>query len=103
MGRAITPFRRGKIAAVRGLHLSSTPITDLSISSQISLQPLDDIRLFYLQIEAVSIIDYDPGKLISPEITAWPVQLPDSDAGYQMLETFGHGVLQGGRFQPKEE
>gem|GEM_PF-1593373 len=103
MGRAISPLRRGKIAAVRGLRLSSTPISDFPNWSQISLQPMTDIRLFYLQIEAVSIVDYNPGKLISPEITALPIQLPDSDAGYQMLEAFGHGVAQGGRFQPKVE
>ena len=103
MARAVSPFRRGKIAAVRGLHPSSVPISEFPVRSQLSLQPLTDIRLFYLQIEAVPLIDYDPGKLISPEITTWPVQLPDSDTGYQMLEAFGPGLPQGGRLQPDVE
>ena len=88
---------------MRGLRLSSIPISEFPHPSQISLQPITDIRLFYLQIEAVPLVDYDPGKLISPEVTAWPVQLPDSDAGYQMLENFYPGLLHGGRFQPKAE
>jgi len=104
MGRAISPLRGGgKITAVRGLRLALTPISDFPHWSQISLQPLNDIRLFYLQLDAVPIVDYPPGRLEPPEITASPVQLPDSDAGYQMLEAFGPGPPQGGRFKSTAE